>query len=92
MVEEAQTRIEVRVQPGASGNQVSGFKDGVLYVRIAAPPVKGKANQELIKFLSDIWEVSKGSLTIEKGLTGKRKFIAISGLSQDQVIKRSQMK
>ena len=92
MAEEVQTRIAVRVQPNAGQNQVLGFKDGVLYVRIAAPPVKGKANHELIGFLSDILGVSKSSLTIEKGMTGKRKVIVISGLTQDQVTRSSLMK
>ncbi len=92
MAEEVQTRIVVQVQPNAGQNQVLGFKDEVLYVRIAAPPIKGKANQELIKFLSDILKVSKSNLTIEKGMAGKRKVIGISGLTQDQVMRRSQMK
>ena len=92
MVEEAQTRIVVRVQPNAGQNQVLDFKDGVLHVRIAAPPIKGKANQELIKFLSDILEVSKSNLTIEKGAAGRRKVIGISGLTQDQVMRSILMK
>ena len=82
----------VRVQPNAGQNQVLGFKDGVLHVRIAAPAIKGKANQELIKFLSDILEVNKSNLTIKKGMTSKRKVIGISGLTQDQVMRRSQEK
>ncbi|MFC2056995.1 DUF167 domain-containing protein [Chloroflexota bacterium] len=89
MVGKAQTRIAVRVQPNAGQNQVLGFKDGVLHVRIAAPPIKGKANQELIKFLSDILEVSKSNLIIEKGAAGRRKVIGISGLTQDQVMRSS---
>jgi len=92
MVEKEQARIVVRVQPSAGQNQVLGFKDGVLHLRIAAPPVKGKANQELIKFLSDILGVSKSNLTIEKGMTGKMKVVGISGLTQNQVIRRSQRK
>ncbi len=91
MAEEAQTKIAVRVQPNASQSEVQGFKDGVLYVRIAAPPTKGKANQELIRFLSNILGVRKGNLTIEKGTTGKRKVISIIGLTQGQVM-RSLMK
>ena len=90
MADEKRTRIEVRVQPSADWNRILGFKDGVLQVRIAAPPVKGKANQELLRFLSGILEVSKSSLTIEKGISGRRKVIAIDGLTHDQVRKRSQ--
>jgi len=90
MVEKEQVKIMAWVQPNASRNEVLGFIDGVLHIRIAAPPVKGKANQELIKFLSDIWGISKSNITINKGLTGKRKVISISGLTQNQVIERSQ--
>ncbi len=88
MVEGEQTRIVMRVQPAASQNQIVGFKNGVLYLRIAAPPTKGKANQELVKFLSRVLGVTKSSLTIEKGMTSKMKTIAISGLKQDEVMLR----
>jgi len=92
MAEEVQARIVVRVQPNAGQNQVLGFKDGVLYVRITAPPIKGKANQELIKFLSDILGVNRSSLIIEKGMTSKRKVIGVIGLTQDLVMRSSLMK
>ncbi len=88
MVDKEQARIVVRVQPNASQNGLLGFKDGVLHVRIAAPPIKGKANQELIKFLNDILGVGKSNLTIKKGMTDKRKIIGISGLTQDQVMRQ----
>ena len=88
MVEGEPARIVTRVQPNASQNQLVGFKGGVLYLRIAAPPTKGKANQELVKFLSHILGVTKSSLTIEKGMTSKTKTIAIKGLKQDQVMLR----
>ena len=83
--EEREARIAVRVQANARQNKVLSFKDGVLHLRIAAPPIKGKANQELIRFLSDILKVSKSHLSIEKGLTGKNKIIAIKGQPQNRV-------
>jgi len=64
-----------------------GFKAGVLQVRIAAPPVKGKANDELMRLLSDVLGVSKSNLAIEKGVTSRKKTIVITGLGQDQVVK-----
>ncbi len=84
-MKEEQATIVVQVQPNASQNRVARFEDGILHLRIAAPPVKGKANQELLRFLSDILEISQTSLTIEKGLTSKRKVIAVTGLTQQQV-------
>ena len=85
MNEEITTKLSIQVQPNARQNQVTWFEDGVWHLRIAAPPVKGKANQMLVQFLSNILEVSKGHLFIERGATSKRKTIAIKGLSQSKV-------
>jgi len=87
-VKEEHATITVQVQPNASQNKITRFEQGVWYLRIAAPPIKGRANQELLKFLSDILGVIKSSLTIEKGMTTKRKLIAIQGLSQNQVTRQ----
>jgi len=87
MAEKEQSKIAVHIQPNASQNDVVGFKGGVLQVRIAAPPVKGRANQELIKFLSNVLGVSKSNLTIQKGITGRKKIVAISELGQEQVVR-----
>ena len=92
MVEKEQVKIIIAVQPNASQNKILGFKNGILQVRISAPPVKGKANRELIGFLSDILGVSKSKLTIEKGMTGKKKVIGVIGLTQSQVVERCQHK
>ena len=81
-------RISVRVRPGANRNEVTGFTDNVLHVRVAAPPVKGKANKELIDFLSRLFDVSKSQVTILRGHTARNKVIAISGLSHEEVTKR----
>ncbi len=87
-MKEEHAAITVQVQPNTSQNKITRFEQGVWYLRIAAPPIKGRANQELLKFLSDILGVSKSSLTIEKGMTSKRKLIAIQGLSQNQVMRQ----
>ena len=84
----SQTNIVVQVQPNARRNEVLGFEDGVLHIRIAAPPVKGQANRELIDFLGRLLGVSKASITIEKGLTSRRKVIAIQGLDRAQILER----
>ncbi len=78
----------MRVHPNASRNEVVGFSGGVLRVRVAAPPVRGKANKELVAFLSQILGVSKGALTIIHGRASKNKVLAIDGLSQEQIMKR----
>lgn len=80
--------LVVQVQPNATQNRVARFEDGVLHLKIAAPATKGKANQELLKFLSDILGVSRAHLTIEKGMTSKKKKITIIGLTQNQVARQ----
>ncbi len=86
MAEIEEAKFIIQVKPNAKQNQLSGFKDGVLHVRIAAPPVEGKANWALIKFLSDQLGVSKSRVIIERGLSGKTKTIIIRGLSQTQAL------
>ena len=83
-----QAKISLRVHPNAARNEVMGFADGVLQVRVSAPPVKGRANQELIAFLSKALGMGKGSLAILKGHTSRTKVIAIDGLSQEEAKKR----
>jgi uncharacterized protein (TIGR00251 family) len=85
---ERQARISLRVYPNAARNEVAGFADGVLRVKVAAPPLQGRANRELLAFLSQVLGVGKGTLTIIKGHTSRDKVIAISGLSQEEVIGR----
>jgi hypothetical protein len=88
VMKEEQATIEVQVQPNASQNKLTRIENGILYLKIAAPPLRGKANQELIRFLSDILGVGRTSLSIVKGKTSRRKVIAIEGLTQEQVRRR----
>jgi len=84
----SKAKISLRVHPNAARNEVVDFTGGVLQVKVAAPPVKGKANRELITFLSQVLNVSKSALTIIKGHTSHNKVITIDGLSQEEVIQR----
>jgi len=81
-------KISLRVYPNASRNEMVGFIDGVLRVKVSAPPSKGKANRELITFLSRLLGVSKGSINIIKGRTTRNKVVAIDGLNREEVMKR----
>jgi len=81
-------RLAAKVTPNAGRNEITGFKEGVLQVRIAAPPDKGKANKELANFLSERLGIKKSSITIIKGQTSRNKVIFIEGISGEEVIKR----
>ena len=84
----SEAKISLRVYPSATRSEVVDFTDGVWRVRVAAPPVKGKANRELIAFLSQLLGVGKGALTIIKGHASRSKIIAVAGLSQEDIVKR----
>ncbi len=79
---ETQARITVQIAPGASKNEITGMVNDVLHIRIAAPPVKGKANKELITYLSHLLGIGKDRLDILKGHTSRKKLISIDGLSK----------
>lgn len=81
-------KIPLRVYPNAVRDEVLGFTDGVLLVKVAAPPIKGKANDRLLAFLSRLLGVSKSRVSIIKGHTSRNKLIAIDGLSRDDIMKR----
>jgi len=78
----------LKVQPNAVRNEVVGISNGVLRIKVAAPPVKGKANKELITFLSGVLGVSKSSLNLVKGQASRNKVVAVAGLTQKDVIGR----
>ena len=87
-ISESKTKISVRVHPNAANTEVVDFSDRVLQVRIAAPPIKGKANRELVAFLSQILGVVKSRVGILRGHTTRNKVIAIEGVSQQEIIER----
>lgn len=75
----------VRVVPRASKSEVVGEHNGALKVRIAAPPVNGAANEELIKTLANFFEIPKTAVEIISGETAKIKQIKITGANLDRL-------
>lgn len=71
--------LNVRVQPRASQDEIVGpHGTESLKVRITAPPIDGKANAHLIKFLAKAFGVPKNQVELIKGTTGRDKRLAIS--------------
>ncbi len=80
-------QFALRVQPRASRNAIAGTIGDAIKLAITAPPVDGKANQAVIEFLANLFRVSKSSVVIVSGETGRNKLIAIRGMSAEQVRK-----
>ena len=75
-------KIRVKVTPNARANEIVGWQDmelvgPVLMVRVKAPPVDGKANKELTKFLAKHCGVSKSQVVLEKGDTSRIKVVSM---------------
>lgn len=70
--------LTCKLQPKASQDEFVGEHSNQLKIRITAPPVDGKANQHLIRFLAKAFGISKGQVTIESGELGRNKTIRIS--------------
>jgi len=71
--------LEIRLQPRGGRDQVMGERDGAVLIRIAAPPVDGKANAALIAFVPKTLGVPKGSVVIIRGETSRTKVIRVAG-------------
>jgi uncharacterized protein len=74
------TLIDILVQPRASTSQVTGVHDGLLRVRIAAPPVEGAANDAIVALLSKRLKVRRSDVQIVSGASGRRKRVLIRGI------------
>jgi uncharacterized protein (TIGR00251 family) len=81
--------LPVRVIPRASRNEiVEILSDQTVKIRLKAPPVEGKANEELVKFLSKILDIPKSKIEIVGGKTGRDKLVSILDVEGDEVNKK----
>lgn len=73
-------RLPVKAQPGARKNGVVGVHGGSLKVAVAQPAEKGKANDALIKVLSDVLQVRPAQVSLVRGASNPRKVFLIAGV------------
>jgi uncharacterized protein (TIGR00251 family) len=76
----------VRVLPRSSRNEIVGEAEGVLKIKLTAPPVEGAANKALIEFLSGKLKVAKSRISIITGQSGRSKVVAIEGITREDLI------
>jgi uncharacterized protein (TIGR00251 family) len=73
------------VQPRASRNEILGYKNDLLCLRVTAPPVDGQANQLVRKILAEALGIPPSRVEIIKGERGRRKKVRILGVLPDQL-------
>lgn len=81
----AGVQFRVKIQPRASKNELAGWMEGLLKIRLTAPPVDGEANAACISFLADLFQVPKSAVTIVNGQTARIKTIEIKGIDTQKV-------
>ena len=80
--------LRVHVQPRASRNLFTGIHDGALKLAISAPPLEGKANAAVIKFLASFLGIKKKDLEIKHGLQSRRKTFLVGGIEAKDIRER----
>jgi hypothetical protein len=88
VLKDGDVRFEVHAKPRARNSAILGVKEGALEVSIAAPPVDGAANAELVATLAKALSVPKTSVRLVRGEGSKTKLIAVSGLSEAETRER----
>jgi hypothetical protein len=73
-------RLTVHVRPGASRTALTGPHGDAIGVRLAAPPVDGKANQLLVEFLAECLDVPRRAVSLVAGANSRRKIVEVRGI------------
>ena len=77
--------FRVRLVPRASRDRIAGIRDGVVRIRLTAPPAEGAANEALTRFLASVLRVAKRGVEIVSGQTAREKLVSVSGLSPEEI-------
>ena len=78
--------LKLRIHPGAKRSKVNGIFNDALKIDLQAPPVDGKANAALLKFLADLLGISRAAIELKSGECSRDKTVKISGKTCEQII------
>lgn len=81
-------RLALRVTPRARRDEIVGLHGDRLRIRLQSPPVEGKANRALLRFLSQTLGVSTAAVTLVSGEHGRNKTVAVTGLDATSIRQR----
>ena len=80
--------LDVRVIPRAGRSEIAGLRDGAVLVRLAAAPVDGAANDELIALIAKALRIPRRDITIVSGERSRSKRVRIAGLDREQILSK----
>jgi len=77
--------FSVHVLPRSSKCALAGHQGGAIRLKLTAPPVDGKANEECLEFLAERLEVKKGQMDIVRGHKSRNKIVSVRGVTRETV-------
>lgn len=77
--------LTLHIQPGAKKTECAGLHGDALKIRLAAPPVDGKANEALLRYVAERLSLPKSAVTLKSGQTSRHKVLELSGTRPDAV-------
>jgi uncharacterized protein YggU (UPF0235/DUF167 family) len=77
--------LRVRLTPKGGRNALDRIESGLLFARVAAPPVDGAANKAVVLLLSESLHVPRSRITLHSGETGREKVFRIAGMTQNEL-------
>ncbi len=80
--------LAIKAVPGAPRSEVCGWMGEAIKVKVQAPPVEGKANEALLRFLAEKLDLPPRSVSLFRGDTSRHKLVKVSGLSLEEAKRR----
>jgi uncharacterized protein (TIGR00251 family) len=78
--------LEIRVQPRARQDEIAGLRDGVLVVRVTAPPLDGRANRAVCRLVAKRAGVAPSRVTVIRGERSRDKVLRVEGIAPDALL------
>jgi hypothetical protein len=75
--------LTLHVQPGAKQTTIGGLHGNALKIRLAAPPIEGRANEALLRFIADLFVVPLRNVTLKQGEQSRHKRVDVRGSTVD---------
>ena len=85
VTKEGAVRFEVRAKPRARSSRVTGVREGALVVQLAAPPVDGEANAELVATMAKVLGIPRRDVALVRGESSRTKLLEVTGLGEVEI-------
>ncbi|MCE1171159.1 DUF167 domain-containing protein [Azovibrio restrictus] len=77
--------LSLHIQPGAKKSSVAGLHGEALKIRLAAPPVDGKANTALVAFVAELLQLPRAAVSLKSGQTSRQKVLRVEGVDEKRL-------